>query len=590
MLLIHTIRRKTFSVHRETAIFPGEAFLFVARIWISEIVSVACRENVASLVDDPLDRRKMNTSKNNSNNKSRLKQKQNKVELLLLVLYAIGFYTFCIRRSLHLSRDHFSKLRGLRDGWLFSPPRLNDVSDAQWRNFRSNLPILSLVFGIFTLLANICRKLFHLRARGMSILWLWLSLIYLSYLHGACKLSPSKGSIPSTLMFAQAKYFVFLLWIFNLVFLFCNRIYEGYPFSKFGEKWKYLDNFRGTFRWHICFNFVVLRMISFGYDYHWAHRDSRFDKEKHIQRCHVCKSGKKCHQIPQETNVHINDYAFTTYLSYLVYAPLYIAGPIMSFSSFISQLDVPQNHYSIVEVTWYGLRWVFGLCLMELMTHLFYFNAFAVSASWKVLSPMDIFIIGYGVINFMWLKFFLIWRFFRFWSLIAGIEAPENMPKCVNNCHNLESFWKSWHASFNKWIVRYLYIPLGGSQQKLLNIWVIFTFVAVWHDLEWKLLSWAWLTCLFFVPELLVKSATNAFQAKGALEGFVFYELRAAGGAITITCLMVANLVGYVIGPSGFSWLISQFHSKEGLRVLGFMLLTFYVGTKLMFHISDAKK
>ncbi|KAK8651121.1 hypothetical protein V6N13_140735 [Hibiscus sabdariffa] len=426
----------------------------------------------------------MNTSKNNSNNKSRLKQKQNKVELLVLVLYAIGFYTFCIRRSLHLSRDHFSKLRGLRDGWLFSPPRLNDVSDAQWRNFRSNLPILSLVFGIFTLLANICRKLFHLRARGMSILWLWLSLIYISYLHGACIL------------------FIFLI---------------------------------------ASANFLLVK----------------------------------------ERNVHINDYAFTMYLSYLVYAPLYIAGPIMSFSSFVSQLDVPQNHYSIVEVTWYGLRWVFGLCLMELMTHLFYFNAFAVSASWKVLSPMDIFIIGYGVINFMWLKFFLIWRYFRFWSLIAGIEAPENMPKCVNNCHNLESFWKSWHASFNKWIVRYLYIPLGGSQRKLLNIWVIFTFVAVWHDLEWKLLSWAWLTCLFFVPELLVKSATNAFQAKGALEGFIFCELRAAGGAITITCLMVANLVGYVIGPSGFSWLISQFHSKEGLCVLGFMLLTFYVGTKV---------
>ncbi|MBA0782328.1 hypothetical protein Gotri_000223, partial [Gossypium trilobum] len=202
------------------------------------------------------------------------------------------------------------------------------------------------------------------------------------------------------------------------------------------------------------------------------------------------------------------------------------------------------------------------------------------SASWKMLSPMDIFIIGYGVINFMWLKFFLIWRFFRFCSLIAGIEAPENMPKCVNNCHDLESFWKSWHASFNKWIVRYMYIPLGGSQRKLLNIWVIFTFVAVWHDLEWKLLSWAWLTCLFFVPELLVKSATNAYQAKGALDGFIFRELRAAGGTITITCLMVANLVGYVIGPSGFSWLISQFLSKEGLNVFGFMLLTFYVGTK----------
>lgn len=163
----------------------------------------------------------------------------------------------------------------------------------------------------------------------------------------------------------------------------------------------------------------------------------------------------------------------------------------------------------------------------------------------------------------MWLKFFLLWRYFRFWSLVNfavmlllpfysflscsslclcfletfglrsmliiylrrslfstiifvqvnGIEAPENMPRCLNNCYNLESFWKNWHASFNKWLVRYcsqsfdllylsiclaltlrfgmmcllryMYIPLGGTQRKLLNVWVIFTFVAIWHDLEW---------------------------------------------------------------------------------------------------------
>lgn len=89
-----------------------------------------------------------------------------------------------------------------------------------------------------------------------------------------------------------------------------------------------------------------------------------------------------------------------------------------------------------------------------------------------------------------------------------------------------------------------MYIPLGGSKKKLLNVWVIFTFVAIWHDLEWyvpfivkssilsvkvvaflsnilcliilmdfrKLLSWAWLTCLFFIPELVFKSAAKAFQ------------------------------------------------------------------------------
>ncbi|KAM7270321.1 hypothetical protein ACFE04_029535 [Oxalis oulophora] len=525
----------------------------------------------------------------------------NNTELILLILYAIGFYVYIIRRSLLLSHDHHTKLYGLRTGFLFSHRR-NDASDAQWRNFRANLPILSFVFTIFTLTAYTMRRCFSLKAKGMSFVWLFISFIYLSYLHGACVVfivAIATGNYILVKMTARTKYFPFLLWSFNLFFLITNRIYSGYPFSMFGHRWAYLDDYRGNFRWHICFNFgilspvVVLRMISFGYDYHWADRDSHTDQkvlQKHIEHCHICKSEKLCYQRLQDGNLKSEQYAFSIYLCYLIFPPLYIAGPIVGFNAFSSQLSVPQKNYSGRDLVIYGLRWIFSLFLMELMTQFLYYNAFAISGMWKHLSPVDIFIVGYGVLNFMWLKFFLIWRYFRLWSLLCGIEVPENMPRCVNNCYNLESFWKNWHASFNKWLVRYMYIPLGGSRRKLVNVWVVFTFVAIWHDLEWKLLSWAWLTCLFFIPEMIVKSLANASQAESAFGEFAFRELRAAAGAITITCLMVANLVGYVIGPDGINWLISRFLMREGMPVLGGMLLTFYVGSKLMFHIEDAKR
>ncbi|XP_021740624.1 putative membrane-bound O-acyltransferase C24H6.01c isoform X2 [Chenopodium quinoa] len=454
-------------------------------------------------------------------------------EFGFIIIYAICFYIFIINRSLKISHDHYQQLWGLRPGWLAN--RLNDVSDGQWRNFRGNIPILSAVFGAFTVLATSLQKTCQLRANGMSIVWLMVSLIYLIYLHGACVLfilSIASLNFLLVKIFARTKYFPYVLWTFNVFFLICNRVYEGYSFSILGRQWAYLDNFRGTFRWHICFNFVALRMISFGCDYHWAQKDSRFDQE----------------------------------------------------------IDRPQNTYLPKDVALYGLTWAFSLCLVELITHFFYYNAFATSGLWKQLSALDVFIIGYGVLNFMWLKFLLIWRFFRFWSLLNGIEAPENMPKCINNCHNLESFWKSWHASFNKWLVRYLYIPLGGAQTKLLNVWVIFTFVAIWHDLEWKLLSWAWLTCIFFIPEILLKSAAKAFKVESTFWKFFFEELSAISGAVTITCLMIANLVGFVVGPSGINFLISGFLHKEGLPVLAGIFFTFYLGTKLMFHIRDARQ
>nr|GEY82615.1 putative membrane-bound O-acyltransferase C24H6.01c isoform X1 [Tanacetum cinerariifolium] len=146
--------------------------------------------------------------------------------------------------------------------------------------------------------------------------------------------------------------------------------------------------------------------------------------------------GKTCYRTLQERSVGIEKFSYTTYLCYLLYAPLYIAGPIISFNAFASQLDAPQKNYTLKQVAWYGIRWVLSLILMEITTHFFYYNAFAISGIWKQLSPMEVFIVGYGVLNFMWLKFFLIWRYFRFWALVSGIEAPENMPSCINNCYN----------------------------------------------------------------------------------------------------------------------------------------------------------
>jgi D-alanyl-lipoteichoic acid acyltransferase DltB (MBOAT superfamily) len=47
---------------------------------------------------------------------------------------------------------------------------------------------------------------------------------------------------------------------------------------------------------------------------------------------------------------------------------------------------------------------------------------------------------------------------------------------------------------FFRWLVRYIYIPLGGNKLSLprqaLNTFFVFTFVAVWHDVTWQLLAW----------------------------------------------------------------------------------------------------
>ncbi|CBI38519.3 unnamed protein product, partial [Vitis vinifera] len=103
--------------------------------------------------------------------------------------------------------------------------------------FGGILPILTVVFGIFAFVANLLRAYCQLKARGMAVVWLLISLIYLAYLHGACiifVLSIASANFLLVKIFARTKYFSSVLWTFNLFFLMYNRIHEGYSFSTFG--------------------------------------------------------------------------------------------------------------------------------------------------------------------------------------------------------------------------------------------------------------------------------------------------------------------------------------------------------------------
>jgi D-alanyl-lipoteichoic acid acyltransferase DltB (MBOAT superfamily) len=86
-----------------------------------------------------------------------------------------------------------------------------------------------------------------------------------------------------------------------------------------------------------------------------------------------------------------------------------------------------------------------------------------------------------------------------------GIETVENMTRCMTNNYSAMGFWRSWHRSYNRWLIRYLYAPLGGAKNYMLNFFLVFTFVAIWHDISLKLLAWGWLITLFIVPEVIAK-------------------------------------------------------------------------------------
>ena len=57
-------------------------------------------------------------------------------------------------------------------------------------------------------------------------------------------------------------------------------------------------------------------------------------------------------------------------------------------------------------------------------------------------TSLEVGMTGYFTLNFMYMKFLVVWRMFRVFALIDGIDCPEDMPRCVNNNYSFTGFWR----------------------------------------------------------------------------------------------------------------------------------------------------
>ncbi|MBX7058511.1 MAG: MBOAT family protein [Leptospirales bacterium] len=59
---------------------------------------------------------------------------------------------------------------------------------------------------------------------------------------------------------------------------------------------------------------------------------------------------------------------------------------------------------------------------------------------------------------------------------------------------NPAELWRRWHATLNRWISDYVYVPLGGSRhgnwKKWRNLFLAFFLSGLWHGASWSFVLW----------------------------------------------------------------------------------------------------
>ncbi|KAJ3101810.1 glycerol transporter [Phlyctochytrium planicorne] len=478
----------------------------------------------------------------------------------------------------------------LEPGWLFGLHI--DNSDLQYSGFRNRIPLLLPLAAGHVVLGQILRGIDRKSKKWASLSSLIMSGIVLIVLHGT---GVVKMAVLLVIPYSVTREFstrgvkiagvpvgVTLVWIYGILVLFANYKYEGYKYEWIWSGFKVLDNWSGLIpRWYVTFNFQVLHMISFSMDEYWSiqhfqhRRISTGDMELRDSKPKRPEAERISHHGLRE------DYDLIHFLDYCIYLPLYFAGPIVTYNDYMAQITHRTSPFTPYKIT-YAIRWAACLFLMECMQHLLYVTALGKAKAYADLTIFQFVTVGFFSLKFIWLKLLVIWRFFRLWALMDGIEVVENMERCMTNNYSPAGFWRSWHKSYYRWILRYIYIPMGGSSRRILNTFFTFTFVALWHDVSMQLFAWGWLVVAFMIPEIL-----GGILTKKYIHEQWYRHLCGVGSAANILLMILVNLIGFSVGLEGASELVSGFVKRgwEGPIFLVCAIPSLFALTQVQFEV-----
>ena len=493
--------------------------------------------------------------------------------------------------------------------------RLVDDYGAQWFHFVRNLPIMGAFMVFFATVHALSQRVAGGRFRAPTAVVL--SLIFVLVAFGAVRSGILLGILALSYAWVHGSWIVGGLvsrdpkksprgpssrwhhWVFYSMLLVVVRL--AAPVWERNLGLMLGVPVRGPMRIETTFNLVMLRLLSYAID--------------------VATYGGR----PGDA-ITISWASISSYVEYVLYPPLLLTGPIMAYEDFTSQRNRREDGEGSPRATtttkplvkpvanlwrlaWYGLRALLSILLHETMLHFIYPGALAKDPRTRqvILTryPVLLAAVGFYALISLWLRFMSIWRTARFLALLDGINPPENMRRCICNNISIPGFWRDWHASFYRWLLRYVYVPLGGRNNQLVATLVTFMFVALWHEVDvgmlQRLLLWAGMMAVGSV--LVALSATRMWKrekqkpndaAAAASVAMVvttddFASLRrsraisSCWSAAQITMLVTANQVGFVFGTAPENgWAAFATPSYDVVFTTAYVGVVYYALAQLM--------
>lgn len=266
--------------------------------------------------------------------------------------------------------------------------------------------------------------------------------------------------------------------------------------------------------------------------------------------------------------------SFLLFWVYMSFFAKLVAGPIMRGQELLPQLERVQQHRFSSSQFKYGVY----LIVLGLTKKLLIADNLAAYVD-RLFAP-EIIASGAGSWAAAYLYTFQLYFDFSAYSDMAvgigylfGFQLVQNFVTPYVSA-NITEFWKRWHISLSRWIMDYIYIPLGGSRKGTLrqyvNLIIAMAISGLWHGAAWTFVAWGLLHGALLVGHKLYLSVKKRFlpQHLGESLGYrlicvavffhitcitwVFFRANNLGMAVTMTKNMLSpavlsQLSGYYI-------------------------------------------